>query len=178
MNWQYPELKELESTASVRFQDCDPYGHLNNARYVDYFMNARQDQLLQFYHFDIFGVGRELNKGWVVTKSQLSYLLPAFMQEKVLIRTRLIRVTDKTLLVEGLMLDQEVKHLKAVVWIEFAFVDLGNGRTAKHPDEMMQFLTLAVYDAEDIDNSFDQRVLELKAYFRRYHHAGSLLQPA
>jgi acyl-CoA thioester hydrolase len=28
--------KELESTAVIRFQDCDPFGHLNNARYIDY----------------------------------------------------------------------------------------------------------------------------------------------
>ena len=30
---------------TVRFQDCDPFGHLNNARYIDYFLNARQDQI-------------------------------------------------------------------------------------------------------------------------------------
>ena len=41
--------KQLESTTKIRFQDCDPFRHLNNARYTDYFMNAREDQLAQFY---------------------------------------------------------------------------------------------------------------------------------
>ena len=35
----------LSSTAIIRFQDCDPYSHLNNGRYLDYFMNAREDQV-------------------------------------------------------------------------------------------------------------------------------------
>ena len=29
----------------TRFSDCDPFGHLNNARYIDYFINAREDHL-------------------------------------------------------------------------------------------------------------------------------------
>lgn len=41
--------KELESIAVARFQDCDPFSHLNNARYIDYFLNAREDQLALFY---------------------------------------------------------------------------------------------------------------------------------
>ena len=48
--------KELESSALIRFQDCDPFQHLNNSRYIDYFMNAREDQLNQFYDFRIFEV--------------------------------------------------------------------------------------------------------------------------
>ncbi len=33
--------KEPETQIVIRFQDCDPFGHLNNARYIDYFVNAR-----------------------------------------------------------------------------------------------------------------------------------------
>ena len=35
--------KELESEVVARFQDCDPFGHLNNARYMDYFINIPAD---------------------------------------------------------------------------------------------------------------------------------------
>ncbi|MEM9981458.1 MAG: acyl-CoA thioesterase, partial [Bacteroidota bacterium] len=35
----YPAL--LASKAIVRFQDCDPLRHLNNAKYFDYYFNAR-----------------------------------------------------------------------------------------------------------------------------------------
>ncbi len=40
-----PEV--LTSQAIIRFQDCDPYAHLNNGRYLDYFMNAREDQCVE-----------------------------------------------------------------------------------------------------------------------------------
>src|SRR5258707_7296042 len=89
--------KELESIAYVRFQDCDPFQHLNNARYIDYFMNAREVQLIQFYNFRIFDVPKQTNQGWVVTRTQIAYLSPAMMQEYLVIRTRLIPMTDTQL---------------------------------------------------------------------------------
>ena len=47
-------LKEPESRVIVRFQDCDPFGHLNNSRYLDYLINARKDHLVAAYGFDIY----------------------------------------------------------------------------------------------------------------------------
>src|SRR5262245_18170617 len=119
-----PLSKELETTAVIRFQDCDPFRHLNNARYIDYFMNAREDQLKQFYGFHIFDVAQKTNHGWVVSKNQLAYLSPAMMQEQVIIRTQLIQMTENVLVVEGIMLDQSATRLKSVAWIEFRFINL------------------------------------------------------
>ena len=44
--------KILESKVKIRFQDCDPFNHLNNAAYINYFINAREDQILENYHLD------------------------------------------------------------------------------------------------------------------------------
>jgi acyl-CoA thioesterase FadM len=35
----------------VRFSDCDPIGHLNNVKYLDYMFNAREDHVETFYGF-------------------------------------------------------------------------------------------------------------------------------
>ena len=43
----------LRSTAIIRFQDCDPLQHLNNAKYFDYFFNAREDQVPKLYGLEI-----------------------------------------------------------------------------------------------------------------------------
>ncbi|MCI0398405.1 MAG: acyl-CoA thioesterase [Chloroflexi bacterium] len=161
-----PLLKELESTLTVRFQDCDPFGHLNNARYVDYFMNARQDQLAEFYDFRIFDVGRQLNMSWLVTRSHLAYLAPAGLMEEVRIRTRLIHLTDNSLVVEGVMLDQAGRRVKAVAWIEFTFVSLATGRAATHPEELMDFFSPVVVDVNYAPDHFEQRVQELKTHYR------------
>ncbi|HEX2622433.1 MAG TPA: acyl-CoA thioesterase [Phototrophicaceae bacterium] len=159
--------KELESTVVVRFQDCDPFQHLNNTRYIDYFMNAREDQLLQFYNFRIFDVPRQTNQGWVVSKTQIAYLSPAVMQEQLVIRTHLIQMTETNLVVEGLMLDKAARRLKAVSWIEFTFVSLQTGRPTNHPDDMMNFFTQVVVEGIYSISGFSQRVEELKQQIRR-----------
>jgi YbgC/YbaW family acyl-CoA thioester hydrolase len=159
--------KELETTATVRFQDCDPFRHLNNARYIDYFMDAREDQLAQFYDFRIFEVVQQTNQAWVVSKTQIAYLAPAAMMEQVLIRTRLIRLTDTVLVVEGMMLDSAGRRLKAVSWIEFTFISLQTGRPAPHPEAfMMRFQPVIVEDVYTADG-FNSHVEALKAQTRK-----------
>jgi YbgC/YbaW family acyl-CoA thioester hydrolase len=162
-----PLEKQLETTTVIRFQDCDPFQHLNNARYIDYFMNAREDQLKQFYEFRIFEVFEQTGHAWVVTKNQIAYLAPAVMLEEVIIQTQLIQMTENVLVVEGIMLDKARQRLKSVVWIEFAFVSLLNGKPAKHPDEFMnQFQPVRVDGIFDA-NGFTARVSTLKQEFRR-----------
>lgn len=159
--------KELESTVIVRFQDCDPFGHLNNARYIDYFMNAREDHLRDFYNFHIFELSQTTKQGWVVTKNQLAYLSPAMMQEEVLIRTHLIRMTESMLVVEGLMFDKDARRLKAVGWIEFTFVSLQTGRTTRHPDDFMTTFGAVVVDDIYTPDGFNTRIDNLKTQYRR-----------
>ena len=159
--------KDLETTATIRFQDCDPFQHLNNARYIDYFMNAREDQLKQFYNFHIFEVAQRTQQGWVVTKNQLAYLHPAMIQEQVVIRTCLVHMTDTVLVVEGLMLDSVARRLKAFAWIEFTFVSLQTGRTTQHPDAFMSMFRPVVVEDVYTSDGFNQRVDELKAQYRR-----------
>jgi YbgC/YbaW family acyl-CoA thioester hydrolase len=159
--------KQLESTAIVRFQDCDPYRHLNNARYIDYFMNARDDQLKQFYDFDLFGFTQKTNQAWVVSRNHIAYLSPAMMQEQVIIRTQLIQMSENTLVVEGQMLDQEGRRLKALMWIEFTFIDLLIGRTAKHTDDLMDLFQAVVVEDVYEPDAFNRRADQLKALFRK-----------
>lgn len=148
--------KEPSSTTRIRFQDCDPFGHLNNARYIDYFMNARQDHLEQFYGFKLFTP--HMTENWVVIKTQIAYLEPALLMEEVLIRTRLIHLTQRTLLVEGLMLDKDGKRLKSLGWVEFMYVSLATGRPALHTPDFQTFAeSLLIAPAIDVQN-FNDRV--------------------
>ena len=42
---------ETTSKAKIRFIDCDPIGHLNNSKYLDYMLNAREDHVEDYYGF-------------------------------------------------------------------------------------------------------------------------------
>ena len=66
--------KLLESKVKIRFQDCDPFNHLNNAAYINYFINAREDQILENYHLDIYKMAQTQGKSWVVGSNQIAYI--------------------------------------------------------------------------------------------------------
>lgn len=159
--------KELESSVIIRFQDCDPFQHLNNARYIDYFMNAREDHLRDFYNFHIFESAQKHKQGWVVTKNQIAYLSPAMMQEEVRIRTHLIHMAEGGLVVEGLMFDHTAHRLKAVVWIEFTYVSLQTGRPIRHPDDFMTTFGAVVVDNIYTADGFNRRIQSLKSEYGR-----------
>jgi acyl-CoA thioester hydrolase len=181
MNTQTPLLKELESTHYIRFQDCDPFGHLNNARYINYFMNAREDQIAREYGFNLFAVAEEQKKNWVVTLNQIAYLAPAGIMEEIRIITRLIRMSETNLVVEAIMVDKTGTRLKSVSWMEFTFVSLANGRPARHPEEMMELFRAVVVDETETAVGFEQRVQDLRALYRgrrREQNGVEMLVPA
>ena len=108
--------KVLESIAKIRFQDCDPFNHLNNAEYLNYLINAREDQLIKHYGIDIYEMGRKQGKSWVVGTSQIAYLKPAFVMEEVVIQSQLMFYSDSDIRVEMRMLDKTRTEIKAVMW--------------------------------------------------------------
>ena len=126
------------SILTIRFQDCDPFNHLNNGRYTDYFLNAREDQLLEHYGLDIYRIARETGACWVVSTSQIAYLRPAITMEKVLIETMLISYAPKHVAVEMRMWDSGHRALKAFCWMGFVHFDLRTNSVKEHSAEYME----------------------------------------
>jgi len=95
---QYP--KETESRVVIRFQDCDPLRHLNNAKYFDYFFNAREDQVPKLYGLEIIDLIRVYKAAWVVYNHNISYVKPAMVGDWVRIYSRILWYNANTILVE------------------------------------------------------------------------------
>ena len=153
--------KIIESKVKIRFPDCDPFNHLNNSKYIDYFINAREDQLLAFYDFDIHQMACEKGISWVVAQNQIAYLTPATLMETVTIQTQLIYSDEKKLLLEAIMWNEDKTILKAVLWSMFVHFDLKTKKSHFHSDQLMFFF-------KQIENppiepvSFENRVKKLK----------------
>jgi acyl-CoA thioester hydrolase len=147
--------KILTSHAKVRFQDCDPFNHLNNGRYADYFINAREDQLLENYDLDIVKHTKETGKGWVVTSSQTQFLKPALLHEKVLLKSSLVHFSSKSLHVEMTMWDEAESELKAVSWMKFLYVDVLRQKATDHDEEFTRFLEQIVLPIQE--TTFEER---------------------
>jgi thioesterase-3 len=147
--------KTLEKHYKVRFQDCDPFNHLNNSKYLEYFMNAREDQILENYNLDIYEHLRTTGQAWVVASNQISYLKPAMMNETVLIESKLINFTGKSLSVEMQMWDKNKTQLKAIFWSKFVYFSAKTQQSVQHSVELMQLFEQVVNPVEQI--SFEER---------------------
>ena len=147
--------KILESKAKVRFQDCDPFNHLNNSKYIDYFVNAREDQILEHYKLDVFAQINTLGKSWVVTAHHVAYIKPAILNEEIIIISQLIDFSNSTLRVEMKMFDKTKTVLKAVLWTTFAYFDIKNKRKAEHSTELNSLFKEILNPIEN--HSFEKR---------------------
>src|ERR1700742_1316561 len=105
--------KYLESVYTVRFNDCDPFGHLNNSRYIDYLLNAREDHLRMHYDLTL-DTWHKQGYGWVVGGHEIIYLKPARYNERIVIQSQLLEAGDSHLLVEASMTDENEQQLKAI----------------------------------------------------------------
>lgn len=158
--------KELESTVAIRFQDCDPFGHLNNARYLDYFLNAREDQVATHYDFRIFERMETHQQSWVVSQTQIRYLFPARYNQQVRIRTRLLDLSERTITLEAMMVSPDGRHLMALTWVDFVFVDTTTGRPIAHSEDLMEFFGAVKVDEPFDRTEFEARVQALKKQLR------------
>lgn len=158
-----PLLQTPESRHRIHFQDCDMLGHLNNARYLDLFLNAREDHTTEHYSLNLGQLAREQSAAWVITKHHISYLKPARQGIVVRVRTQLIHFDNSTLVVEMQMRDEAGTRLLSLLWSEMAFVQMPAGTRLDHSDALMDLLD--EMDVEDVSydpDGFDERVKALR----------------
>ncbi|MEO8111678.1 MAG: acyl-CoA thioesterase [Ginsengibacter sp.] len=153
--------KLWESKVLIRFSDCDPFNHLNNARYIDYFINAREDHILANMNFNIYHFAAEYDLGWVVSKNQIAYLKPAFLVETVIIDSVLLRLGASDLLVEMKMWNERKDKLKSVMWTNLVHINIKTQKPENHSQQLVDTFK-PFEDPIDTHTNFDDRVNELR----------------
>ncbi len=140
-------MKTIEAKSSyiVRFNDCDPLAHLNNSKYLDYMLNAREDHLRDVWNLELLDYHKQ-GFSWVVSNHEIQYLRPALYNEKISIHSSLIELGDSYVTVEMRMMDEHSKSLKALMWTKFTCVNVKTGKRQSHPEEFMEL-------ARDLVNS-------------------------
>lgn len=155
-------LNVLESKTKIRFQDCDPFNHLNNGSYIDYFMNHREDALIDHYNVDIYKMAKTIGKSWVSSSNQIAYLKPAFLMENVVIESQLINYTNSELHVEMRMYNENKSHLKAAIWCGFVHFNLLKQKREVHTEDLMQLFESVNNPIQA--NTFEERINQLKSF--------------
>jgi len=114
----------------VRTYECDSYGHVNNANYLNYLEVARC-QFLKDVGFD-YPAMIKAGYGIYVARVEIDYKKPALADDELLLKTRPIKKGA----VSGIM-SQEIwrgPDLLATAKVTWAFVD-SRGLPAKIPAE-------------------------------------------
>tara|TARA_R110002072_G_scaffold200889_10_gene358572 strand:- start:510 stop:995 length:486 start_codon:yes stop_codon:yes gene_type:complete len=145
----------LRSTTKIRFQDCDPFNHLNNSKYIDYLINAREDQILEEYNLDMYSHIKKNQAGWVVSSHQIAFLKPAFLMEEVSIESQLFSYDQNSLEVEMKMLDKSGQKIKSLLWTQFFYFDLKSQQKTEHPTDLMELFASVLNPIDQ--NSFKER---------------------
>lgn len=153
--------KLWESKVLIRFPDCDPFNHLNNARYIDYFINAREDHIMENLDFNIYHFAAQHGLSWVVSKNQIVYLKPAFLMETVIIDSRLLRLGETDILVEMRMWNEKKDKLKSVLWSNFVHINMKTQRPENHSQDLLNTFK-PFEDPIDPDTGFDERINQLR----------------
>jgi acyl-CoA thioester hydrolase len=143
-------------------------GHLNNARYLDYFLNAREDQVAEHYAMNMGEMAREQQAAWVITKHHISYLKPARQGAVVRICTQLIHFDNSNLVVEMQMRNEDGSKLLALLWSEMTFVQMPAGTRTDHSNQLMDLLEQIDVDEVDYDpDGFDERVKKVRQQLKQ-----------
>jgi acyl-CoA thioester hydrolase len=106
---------QTECTIRVNTYECDPYGHVNNATYLNYLEHARYE-FLRDIGFDYKDF---VEKGFAVyiAKITIEYKASAWPDDEIIIRTRPLKKGA----VSG-VLSQELRRVSDNTWIAQAQV--------------------------------------------------------
>jgi acyl-CoA thioester hydrolase len=162
----YPQV--THSRAIIRFQDCDPFRHLNNTNYFNYFFNAREDQVAQIYNLNMGEVYETYQTGWVVYNHQIAYIRPAMMGEWVRMSSSVIHFTENTVLIEYYMTDDAHQQLKTLLWSTMKYIDMKTGKTTPHQPIVTEYLqNILLQDFDHVNTHFHQRIGQIKELLKK-----------
>ncbi len=153
---------ELKSFYIVRFPDCDPLAHLNNSRYLDYMLNAREDHLRDNFNLRIPDFLQQ-GMAWVVRQHEIQYLRPAVYNEKICITSQIIKLESSNLVVEMKMFDEQEASLKAVLWSHFTCIDPKAGKRRDHTPEFIALANKLGIAEVNMEAGISERVKALRS---------------
>lgn len=147
---------ELKSQMKIRFSDCDPMGHLNNVKYLEYMLNAREDHVEQVYGFTYEEYIKQFGCYWVTIQHEIAYLKEVRANSKVVITSRTIDSNDRISKIEILMMNEEETVVHAVLWMTLIYFNMKTRRSEPVPEETKAIFTKNMESLEQKD--FNKRV--------------------
>ena len=143
--------KEISTKVKIRFSDCDPIGHLNNVKYLEYMLNAREDHVEEGYGFTYEEYTKKTGCTWITIQNEIAYLKEVRYNSKVIISSKTIEISDRISKVELLMKSEDQKTIHCVLWITVIYFNMKTRQSDVHPEETKNLFRKFLIDLEQKD---------------------------
>ena len=123
----------------VRYGDLDPQGHLNNAKYLTYFEQAR---IGYFVALGLFTPGQSfMDIGVIMAESKLTYHAPVEYGTPVKAGACVCRLGNKSMTVEQSIVHAQTGEVFASGYVILVAFDYHAQKTIPIPDEMRKAIS-------------------------------------
>jgi acyl-CoA thioester hydrolase len=93
----------------VRYADLDPQGHLNNAKYLSYFEQARVQYMVEL---GLFGKDQSFMEiGLIIADIHIGYEAPVHWGDPVKVGVRTVSIGNKSITMEHVLVNSESGEL-------------------------------------------------------------------
>ena len=117
----------------VRFRDCDPLGHVNNAAYLTYLEQARLFFWRSLWGFGLDGLTSK--PGVIMARAEIDYRLPAHYGQTLQVRIDLAAIGRTSFTYDYEILDEQQRVVASARTVQVMF-DYDTGRPVPIPDEI------------------------------------------
>jgi len=117
----------------VRYGDLDPQGHVNNAKFLTYFEQARIEYWIQMGFFTKDQSFMEI--GVIVADVHLTYLEPIYFGQNIKVGVRVVRLGNKSMTWEQNVVDADTNQELAKGELVIVTYDYKVGKTISIPQE-------------------------------------------
>lgn len=124
-------------TIKVRGFHCDMFGHVNNARYLEFLEETRWEWLNRLTTFDFF---EKKNLSFVVVSITINYKWPSVLNDVLKISVELKQIGNRSATVHQIITRDSDDKLIANADVTFAMVDNTTGRSVPLDDELRKIL--------------------------------------
>src|SRR5262249_25311661 len=122
----------------VRFRDCDPLGHVNNAVYLTYLEQARFGLWRKLWGMDL-DVAPAHKPGVILARAEVDYKIPARFGDELEVRVFLARVGRTSLTYTYEVVDAAGRIVAAATTVQVMY-DYKTARPVSIPDDVRAML--------------------------------------
>ncbi len=131
-------MYQFDFKKRVRYAETDKMGYLYYGQYPKYYEIGRVE-MLRSLGMSYRSMEDELGVMMPVTSLEVRYLRPAYYDELITIRTKLLKLPEKRIRFHMELYNEEGKLLNAGK-VQLAFVDVQTGKTVSAPEALLEVL--------------------------------------